>query len=60
MLYLTFILQLTYNLFKDSNDKVKLERSRLWQLDISWRKACDDGGGGNTIQGLFSCDLHFF
>ena len=31
MLHLAFILLLIYNLFKDSNCKVKLERSRLWQ-----------------------------
>ena len=39
ILRLTFI----YNLFKGSNGKVKLKRSRLWQLDNSWRKACERG-----------------
>ena len=34
---------LFYNLFEGSNGKVKLERSRLWQLDNSWRKACERG-----------------
>ena len=38
MLHLTFILLLIYNLFKSRNGKVKLQRSRLWQLDNSWRK----------------------
>ena len=38
MLHLTFILLLIYNIFKGSNGKVKLERSRLWQLDNSRRK----------------------
>ena len=32
-----------YNLFKSSTGKVKLERSRLWQLDNSWRKPCEGG-----------------
>ena len=41
ILDLTFILLLIYNLFKGSNVKVKLERSRLWQLDNSWRKTCE-------------------
>ena len=41
--YLTFILLLIYNLFKGNNGKVKLERSRLWQLDNSRRKACERG-----------------
>ena len=50
-----------YNLPKDSNAKVKLERSRLWQLDNSRRKLVreDDGRGGNTTQNLFFFDLHF-
>ena len=43
LLHLTFILLLIYNLFKGSNGKVKLERSRLWQLDKSRRKACQRG-----------------
>ena len=43
MLHLTFILLLTYNLFKGSNGKVKLERSRRWQLGNSRRKACERG-----------------
>ena len=43
ILHLTFNLLLIYNLFKGSNGKVKLERSRLWQLDNSWRKACERG-----------------
>ena len=38
-----FILLLVYNLFKGSNGKVKLERSRLWQLDNSWGKPCEKG-----------------
>ena len=61
MLYLKFILLLVYNLFKGSNGKVKLESSRLWQLDNSRRKIVReaDGGGGNTIQGLLPSDLHF-
>ena len=37
------ILLLIYNLFKGSNGKVKLERSRLWQLDNSIRKTCERG-----------------
>ena len=41
ILQLTSILLLIYNLFKDSNGKVKLERPRLWQLDNSWRKCCE-------------------
>ena len=55
--YLAFILLLIYILFKGKIGKFKLERSRLWQLYNSRRKAC--GGGGNTIQDLFSSDLHF-
>ena len=48
-----------YNSFKGSKGKVKLERSRLWQLLNSWGDTCGtDGGGGNTTQGLFSSDLH--
>ena len=43
ILHLTLILQLICNLFKSSNGKVKLERSRLWQLDSSRRKACERG-----------------
>ena len=43
ILHLTFILLLIYNLFKGSNCQVKLERSRLWQLDNSRRKACERG-----------------
>ena len=43
MLHLTFILLLICNLFKGSNGKIKLERSRLWQLDNSRRKACEGG-----------------
>ena len=39
MLDLTFILLLIYNLFKGSNGKIKFDRSRLWQLDNSWKKA---------------------
>ena len=43
-IYIIFIIFLIiYNLFKGSNGKVKLERSRLWQLDNSWRKACERG-----------------
>ena len=54
--HITFISILIDNLFKDSNGKVKLERSRLWLLDNSQRKLVReaDVGGGNTIQGLFS------
>ena len=61
MLHLTIMLLLIYNLPKDSNAKVKLERSRLWQLDNSRRKLVreDDGRGGNTTQNLFFFDLHF-
>ena len=33
----------TIYLFKGSNGKVKLERSRLWQVDNSRRKACERG-----------------
>ena len=41
-MHLTFILLLIYNMFKVINDKVKLERSRMWQLDNSCkRKACE-------------------
>ena len=43
ILHLTLILLLIYNLFKGGKGKVKLERSRLWQLDNSWRKACERG-----------------
>ena len=39
----TFILLPIYNLFKGSNGKVKLERSRLLQLDNSWRKPGERG-----------------
>ena len=42
-LHIIFILLLIYNLFKGSNGKVKLERSRLWQIDYSWRKPCERG-----------------
>ena len=62
ILHLAFILLLIYNLFKDSSGKVQLERSRLWQLDNSWKKPCKReayGGGGNIIQGLFSSNLIF-
>ena len=61
MLHLTSMSLLIYNLPKDSNAKVKLERSRLWQLDNSRRKLVreDDGRGGNTTQNLFFFDLHF-
>ena len=62
--YITFILLFT--IYLQSNiGKVKLERSRLWQLDNSRRKSLReaDGGGGNTKvclhQGLFSSDLYF-
>ena len=37
------MLLLIYNLLKGSNGKVKLERSRQWQLDNSRRKACERG-----------------
>ena len=40
---LHFFLLLIYKLFKGSNGKVKLEKSRLWQLDNSWRRACERG-----------------
>ena len=43
ILHLTLILLFIYNLFKGGKGKVKLERSRLWQLDNSWRKTCDRG-----------------
>ena len=43
MLHLTFILLLNNNLFNASNGKVKLERSRLWQLDNSRRKVSERG-----------------
>ena len=43
ILHLPFILLLIYNLSKGSNGKVKLEMSRLWQLDNSWRKTCERG-----------------
>ena len=43
MLHLTFILLFIYDLFKGNNGKIKLERSRLWQLDNSRRKACERG-----------------
>ena len=43
LLHLTFLLLLIYNLFKSSNGKVKLERSRLWQLDNSRKKSCERG-----------------
>ena len=41
--HLTFILLFIYNLFKGNNGNVKLERSRLWQLDNSRKKACERG-----------------
>ena len=41
VLNLTFILLLIQNLFKGSHGKFKLETSRLWQLDNSWRKDCE-------------------
>ena len=63
------ILNLFYYLFtiylQSNIGKVKLERSRLWQLDNSRRKSLReaDGGGGNTKvclhQGLLSSDLYF-
>ena len=38
---------LVYNLhdctFKGSNGKIKFERSRLWQLETSRKKACEGG-----------------
>ena len=54
---LNFILLLIYNLLKGTNSKIKLVRPRLWQLEVLVREA--DGGGGNTIHGLLSSDLHF-
>ena len=56
-MHLTFILLLIYNLFKGNNRKIKLQRSRLWQLERLVREA--DGRGGKTVQGLFSSELHF-
>ena len=44
ILHLTFILLLIFNLLKGNNGKVKLERSRLLQLDNSRRMACERGG----------------
>ena len=41
--HLTFFLPLIYKLFKGSNGRVKLERSRQWQLDNSWGKASERG-----------------
>ena len=57
--HIIFISILIDNLFKDSNGKVKLERSRLWLLDNSWRKLVReaDVGGGNTIQVCFPLRL---
>ena len=43
ILHLTFILLLIYNLLKGKSGKGKFERSRPWQLDNSWRKACESG-----------------
>ena len=43
ILHLAFISLLIYNFSKGSNGKVELERSRLWQLDNSWRKPCKIG-----------------
>ena len=40
---LRFFLPLIYKLFKGSNGRVKLERSRQWQLDNSWGKASERG-----------------
>ena len=37
---LTFILPVICNLLKSNNGKVKLEKSRLWQLDNSIREDC--------------------
>ena len=58
MLHLTFILLLIYNVFKVSNPKVKLERSGLWQLDNSWRKACEKAWSWQRHP-RFSSDLQF-
>ena len=59
-MHFIFILPLMYNLFIGSNDKVKLERFRLWQLNSSWGLVREtDDGSGHTTQGLFSSDLHF-
>ena len=57
ILHLALILLIIYNILQGRNDKVKLERSRLWQLDNSRGEAY--GGGGSTIQSLFSSYLHF-
>ena len=43
ILHPTFTLLFTYNLFKGNNGKVKLEKSRLSQLDNSRRKPCERG-----------------
>ena len=55
-LNITFIFLLNYNLFTDSNGKVKLEKSRLLELEIIGERLVieADGGWGNTIQGWFS------
>ena len=57
ILHLALILLIIYNILQGRNDKVKLERSRLWQLDNSRGEAY--GEGGSTIQSLFSSYLHF-
>ena len=43
ILHLTFILLILYNLLKGNNGKVKLERSRLRQLDNSRRNRFERG-----------------
>ena len=62
ILHLTFILLLIYNLFKGSNGKVKncrgLDCGNLTILGVRLMREAN-GRGGNTIEGLFSSDLHY-
>ena len=43
ILHYIFILLLIYNLLKGNNGNVKVETSRLWQLDNFGRKTCERG-----------------
>ena len=43
ILHILHFFPLIYKLFKGTNDKVKLERSRQWQLDNYWGKASERG-----------------
>ena len=45
-LNITFIFLLNYNLFTDSNGKVKLEKSRLLELEIIGERLVIEADGG--------------